>query len=80
MFGEELESAGPERARGVQGGEEGVVVVLPVWSVRPPIMQGQWNNLNKGGGTNQPAAHGNAHAPANGQRKRLYSYSVESAE
>jgi hypothetical protein len=41
------------------------------------LMQGQWNNLNKGGGTNQPAAHGNAHAPANGQRKRLYSYSVE---
>ena len=32
------------------------------------------------GTSNQPAAHGNAHAPANGQRKRLYSYSVESAE
>jgi len=44
------------------------------------LMQGQWDNLNKGGGTNQPAAHGNAHAPANGQRKRLYSYLVESAE
>ena len=44
VFGEELESAGPERARGVQGGGEGVVVVLPVWSLRPPIMQGQCNN------------------------------------